>query len=301
MTCPTCGFTTDHGVNSYEKLTEAIADHVEEIFITDDIEVEKLIEINEGTAIYGGGHKFTIADGFTLPRMLEASGCTLTLKYLTLDGENNECKNYQGVVNAKSGSTLTLKEVTIQNFNACRVLRTLGANEINLMNVTIKDNVLKSQGGDSCVMLLNSTPNAVMKNVTVTGNQTDRHLLYLVGSTNLEAEGLIMEENTVKKHLVVTTSTSAANTFTFTSGSIKNNEAGEAGFFVVGNITIGEAMTVACDITINNTGSKDVCTLTNNGTIIGNIRTAFPDRGLPNYTGSGKHTGNNEINVLTAE
>lgn len=303
VTCPTCGFTTDHGVNSYEKLTEAIADHVEEIFITDDIEVEKLIEINEGTAIYGGGHKFTIADGITLPRMLEASGCALMLKYLTLDGENNECSDYQGVVNAKEGSILTLEKVVIQNFKAYRILRTLSAAEINLTDLTIKDNVLTSDNtrDESCVMLLNSTPKAVMKNVTVTGNQTDRHLLYLVGSTNLEAEGLIMEENTVKKHLVVTASTSAANMYTFTSGSIKNNEAGEAGFFVVGNITIGEAMTVACDITINNTGSKDVCTLTNNGTIIGDIRTAFPSRGLPNYTGSGKHTGNNEINVLTAE
>ena len=141
------------------------------------------------------------------------------------------------------------------------------------------------------MLLLNSTPNAKMKNVTITGNQTKEILIYLVGTTNLEAEELTVEDNKVRTHLVTTTSTSDANTYTFTSGSIKHNTDGGQGFFVVSNITIGRDMLVECNIVINNDGNNGVCTLTNNGLIVGDIKTVFLDRGLPNYTGSGTHTG----------
>ena len=252
-----------------------------------------MITFTGDTTIYGTGHKLTIAEGVTLPRMLEAGSHKLTLNGLTLDGEKKTCKDYQGIINAGEGSTLTLEEVTIQNFNAYRILRTIEANEASLTNVTIKDNALKSYNpGDlSCVLLLNSTPNAKMKNVTITGNQTKEILIYLVGTTNLEAEELTVEDNKVRTHLVTTTSTSDANTYTFTSGSIKHNTDGGQGFFVVSNITIGRDMLVECNIVINNDGNNGVCTLTNNGLIVGDIKTVFLDRGLPNYTGSGTHTG----------
>lgn len=225
--------------------------------------------------------------------MLEAGSHKLTLNGLTLDGENKTCENFQGIINAGKGSTLTLEEVTIQDFNAYRILRTIEADEVSLTNVTIKDNTLKTYNPKdlSCVLLLNSTPNAKMKNVTITGNQTDRILIYLVGTTNLEAEELTVEDNKVGTHLVTTTSTSDANTYTFTSGSIKNNTDGGQGFFVVSNITIGKDMLVECNITINSVNGGGTCTLTNNGTIIGNIQTAFPSRSHPIYTGSGIHIG----------
>ena len=295
--CSACGFvvegTTDAGVSTWEELKEAVENGKSPIYLAADIAVEELITFTGDTTIYGTGHKLTIAEGVTLPRMLEAGSHKLTLNGLTLDGEKKTCKDYQGIINAGEGSTLTLEEVTIQNFNAYRILRTIEANEASLTNVTIKDNALKSYNpGDlSCVLLLNSTPNAKMKNVTITGNQTKEILIYLVGTTNLEAEELTVEDNKVRTHLVTTTSTSDANTYTFTSGSIKHNTDGGQGFFVVSNITIGRDMLVECNIVINNDGNNGVCTLTNNGLIVGDIKTVFLDRGLPNYTGSGTHTG----------
>ena len=294
--CSACGFvvegTTDAGVSTWEELEAAVENGKSPIYLAADIAVKELITFTGDTTIYGTGHKLTIAEGVTLPRMLEAGSHKLTLNGLTLDGENKTCEDYKGIINAGKGSTLTLEEVTIQNFNAYRILRTIEADEASLTNVTIKDNTLKSYHGDlSCVLLLNSTPNAKMKNVTITGNQTDRILIYLVGTTNLEAEELTVEDNQVGTHLVTTASTSDANTYTFTSGSIKHNTDNGQGFFVVSNITIGRDMLVECNITINSVKDGGTCTLTNNGTIIGNIQTAFPDRDLPNYTGSGTHTG----------
>lgn len=295
--CSACGFvvegTTDAGVSTWEELKEAVKNGKSPIYLAADIAVEELITFTGDTTIYGTGHKLTIAEGVTLPRMLEAGSHKLTLNGLTLDGENKTCEDFQGIINAGNGSTLTLEEVTIQNFNAYRILRTIEADEASLTNVTIKDNTLKSYHADlSCVLLLNSTPKAKMKNVTITGNQTDQILIYLVGTTNLEAEELTVEDNKVGTHLVTTASTSDANTYTFTSGSIKHNTDNGQGFFVVSNITIGRDMLVECNIVINNDGNNGVCTLTNNGLIVGDIQARWTDkRGEPIYTGTGTHIG----------
>lgn len=298
--CSACGFvvegTTDAGVSTWEELEAAVENGKSPIYLAADIAAKELITFTGDTTIYGTGHKLTIAEGVTLPRMLEAGSHKLTLNGLTLDGENKTCEDYKGIINAGKGSTLTLEEVTIQNFNAYRILRTIEADEASLTNVTIKDNALKSDNPKdlSCVLLLNFTPKAKMKNVTITGNQTDRILIYLVGTTNLEAEELTVEDNKVGTHLVTTASTSDANTYTFTSGSIKHNTDNGQGFFVVSNITIGRDMLVECNIVINNDGNNGVCTLTNNGTIIGDITSAewaLNSRGRPVYTGTGHHTG----------
>ncbi len=285
-----CGFvvegTTDTGVSTWEELKAAVENGKSPIYLAADIAVEELITFTGDTTIYGTGHKLTIAEGVTLPRMLEAGSHKLTLNGLTLDGENKTCEDFQGIINAGNGSTLTLEEVTIQNFNAYRILRTIEADEASLTNVTIKDNALKSDNPKdcSCVLLLNFTPKAKMKNVTITGNQTDRILIYLVGTTNLEAEELTVEDNKVGTHLVTTASTSDANTYTFTSGSIKHNTDNGQGFFVVSNITIGRDMLVECNIVINNDGNNGVCTLTNNGLIVGDIQARWTDkRGEPIY------------------
>ena len=51
-------------------------------------------------------------------------------------------------------------------------------------------------------------------------------------------------------------------------------------------------MLVECNIVINNDGNNGVCTLTNNGLIVGDIQARWTDkRGEPIYTGTGTHTG----------
>ena len=295
--CSACGFvvegTRDAGVSTWEELKEAVENGKSPIYLAADIAVEELITFTGDTTIYGTGHKLTIAEGVTLPRMLEAGSHKLTLNGLTLDGENKTCEDFQGIINAGKGSTLTLEEVTIQNFNAYRILRTIEADEASLTNVTIKDNTLKSYNDidHSCVLLLNSTPNAKMKNVSITGNHGDDNLISIWNEMDLYAENLTIEDNQVTGHILATSGTMHTDSITLESGAIKENSSNTNGFFMVGDLTIGQDMTVECNIVINNDGKRGVCTLTNNGLIVGDIKTVFPDRGLPNYTGSGTHTG----------
>lgn len=161
-------------------------------------------------------------------------------------------------------------------------------NAATLENVTITDNVVDSLGG------------------TRLGNGVLIYFRCYNGEkVGITAKNLVIENNTATRHIFATYETSNQNSHVFESGSIKNNSlttTAKNEIFMVSNLTVGQEMTIECtNLVFNNDGSGGVCTLTNNGTIIGDIKTAFPARGLPNYTGSGKHTGKNEINVLTAE
>ena len=132
---------------------------------------------------------------------------------------------------------------------------------------------------------------ATMKNVSITGNHGDDNLISIWNKMDLYAENLTIEDNQVTGHILGTSSTMHTDSITLESGAIKENSSNTNGFFMVGDLTIGQDMTVECNIVINNDGKSGVCTLTNDGTIIGNIQTTSPKRGLPNYTGSGTHTG----------
>ena len=118
----------------------------------------------------------------------------------------------------------------------------------------------------------------------------------------LTAESLTIENNTIGEHILATLGTDCSDTITLTSGSIKGNNT--AGIYMVGNLTIGKDMNVQCGITLNNDSDGSVCTLANDGTITGDIASAdwaAKDSGLPNYTGTGTHTGSkNNITDLAA-
>ena len=146
VTCPTCGFTTEHGVENYEDLARAIQAGEKEIFITDDIGMEaELVTLND-TIIHGDGHTLTLAESNTTQRMFDADSHTLKLENLELDGES-ESENYsvfKGVLNSGENGSLILKNVVIQNFKAERIIRSVKGKEVCLTDVTIRNNELKT-------------------------------------------------------------------------------------------------------------------------------------------------------------
>ena len=309
VTCPTCGFTTDHGVQNYEDLAEAIRAGEKEIFITDDIEMEaELVTLND-TIIHGDGHTLTLAESNTTQRMFDADSHTLKLENLELDGES-ESENYsvfKGVLNSGENGSLILKNVVIQNFKAERIIRSVKGKEVCLTDVTIRNNELKTSMDGTSLFLLTGVMKATMKNVSITGNRNhggDKggNLITIWNKMDLYAENLTIEDNQVTGHILGTSGTMHTDSITLESGAIKENSSNTNGFFMVGDLTIGQDMTVECNIVINNDGKSGVCTLTNDGTIIGNIQTTSPKRGLPNYTGSGTHTGTKtDIHDLTVK
>lgn len=309
VTCPTCGFTTEHGVENYEDLAKAIQDGEKEIFITDDIEMEaELVTLND-TIIHGDGHTLTLAESNTTQRMFDADSHTLKLENLELDGES-ESENYsvfKGVLNSGENGSLILKNIVIQNFKAERIIRSVKGKEVCLTDVTIRNNKLKMSMDGTSLFLLTGVMKATMKNVSITGNRNhggDKggNLITIWNKMDLYAENLTIEDNQLTAHILATSGTMHTDSITLESGAIKENSSNTNGFFMVGDLTIGQDMTVECNIVINNDGKSGVCTLTNDGTIIGNIQTTSPKRGLPNYTGSGTHTGTKtDIHDLTVK
>ena len=294
VTCPTCGFTTDHGVKNYEDLAKAIRDGEKEIFITDDIEMEAELETLNDTIIHGDGHTLTLAGSNTTQRMFDAGSHTLTLENLELDGESEKYSGHKGVLNSEANGSLILKNVVIQNFKAERIIRAWSSKEVSLTDVTIRNNELKKSGDFSSLILLTSVMKATMKNVSITGNHGDNNLISIWNKMDLYAENLTIEDNQVTGHILGTSSTMHTDSITLESGAIKDNSSDTNGFFMVGDLTIGQDMTVECNIVINNDGKSGVCTLTNTGTIIGDITSAewaLNSRGRPVYTGTGHHTG----------
>ena len=105
----------------------------------------------------------------------------------------------------------------------------------------------------------------------------------------LYAENLTIEDNQVTGHILGTSGTMHTGSITLESGAIKENSSNTNGFFMVGDLTIGQDMS-CCNIVINNDRNNGVCTLTNNGLIVGDIKTVFPDRAFP-ITPAAAHTG----------
>ena len=292
VTCPTCGFTTEHGVENYEDLAKAIQDGEKEIFITDDIEMEAELVILNDTIIHGDGHTLTLAESNTTQRMFDADSHTLKLENLELDGESENYSGHKGVLNSEANGSLILKNVVIQNFKAERMIRAWSSKEVSLTDVTIRNNELKKSGDFSSLILLTSVMKATMKNVSITGNHGDNNLISIWNKMDLYAENLTIEDNQVTGHILGTSGTMHTDSITLESGAIKENSSDTNGFFMVGDLTIGQDMTVECNIVINNDGKSGVCTLTNNGLIVGDIQARWTDeRGEPIYTGSGTHTG----------
>ena len=146
VTCPTCGFTTNHGVKNYGELVQAIQAGWTEIFITGDIEVEAPIKITSDVVIHGVGHTVTLADTYSttenVKRVFMNVNAALTLDHMLFDGENEENGKLFVVDNGGANGVLTLQDVTIQNFKGTQIVHSEQAKSARFINVKIKDNTL---------------------------------------------------------------------------------------------------------------------------------------------------------------
>lgn len=292
-------------VTSAEDIKKAIEDGTAEISLANDLILSEPLKITADTVIHGNGYKVKLDSNIDSPIFNGGDKKSLTLDNMTLDGQNNRVNNYFGAINGGEGSSLTLSNVTIENVEAERIIRAVSVQSVNLTNVTIRNNKTSNSKDGAYGLLFTNVENMRLKNVSITDNNIGKSLILIWGDNELNAltaESLTIENNTIGEHILATSGTNCSDTITLTSGSIKGNNT--AGIYMVGNLTIGKDMNVQCGITLNNDSAKGVCTLTNNGTIAGDITSAnwaVQQRGLPNYTGKGTHTGNKtNITDLTA-
>ena len=291
-------------VTSAEDIKKAIEDGTAEISLANDLILSEPLKITADTVIHGNGYKVKLDSDINNP-IFNGDKNNLTLDNMTLDGQNKRVNGYFGAINGGEDSSLTLSNVTIENVEAERIIRAVSVESVNLTNVTIRSN--KTSGGTTGAygLLFTNVENMRLKNVSITDNNIGKSLILIWGDNELNAltaESLTIENNTIGEHILATSGTDCSDTITLTSGSIRGNNT--AGIYMVGNLTIGKDMNVQCGITLNNDSDGSVCTLANDGTITGDITSAdwaAKDRGLPNYTGTGTHTGNKtNITDLTA-
>lgn len=206
------------------------------------------------------------------------------------------------MVNGETDSVLKLENVTIQNFRANRIIRSVSGKSVELTNVTIKNNTLYDVNQPGLVWLVN-TLDSKLKRVVITDNQAEKTAsnravaIYLCGDKNVQtlyAEELEVKNNENFMHVLATYGCNHSDHITLESGMISDNTGTPANFFVACMLTIGENMTVKNNMIFNNDNDHgDPCVLTNNGTIIGDIAEIdwAVSRGFPVYTGSGTHKG----------
>ena len=295
-------------VTSAEDIKKAIEQTTEgstaEISLMNDLILSEPLNITADTVIHGNGYKVKLDSDIKNP-IFNGGKNNLTLDNMTLDGQNNRVYDYFGAINGGEGSSLTLSNVTIENVEAERIIRAVSVQSVNLTNVTIRNNKTSNSKDGAYGLLFTNVENMTLKNVSITDNNIGKSLILIWGDNKLNAltaESLTIENNTIGEHILATSGTNCSDTITLTSGSIRGNNT--AGIYMVGNLTIGKDMNVQCGITLNNDSAKGVCTLTNNGTITGDITSAdwaVQQRGLPNYTGTGTHNGTKtNITDLTA-
>lgn len=291
-------------VTSAEDIKKAIEDGTAEISLMNDLTLSEPLKITADTVIHGNGYKVKLDSDINNP-IFNGDKNNLTLDNMTLDGQNKRVNGYFGAINGGEGSSLTLNNVTIENVEAERIIRAVSVQSVNLTNVTIRNNKTSNSKDGAYGLLFTNVENMRLKNVSITDNNIGKSLILIWGDNKLNAltaESLTIENNTIGEHILATSGTNCSDTITLTSGSIRENNT--AGIYMVGNLTIGKDMNVQCGITLNNDSANGVCTLTNNGTITGDITSAdwaVQQRGLPNYTGTGTHTGNKtNITDLTA-
>lgn len=305
---PGCDGGSGTKVTSAEDIKKAIEQTAEggtaEISLANDLILSEPLKITADTVIHGNGYKVKLDSDIKNP-IFNGGKNNLTLDNMTLDGQNNRVYDYFGAINGGEGSSLTLSNVTIENVEAERIIRAVSVQSVNLTNVTIRNNKTSNSKDGAYGLLFTNVENMRLKNVSITDNNIGKSLILIWGDNKLNAltaESLTIENNTIGEHILATSGTNCSDTITLTSGSIKGNNT--AGIYMVGNLTIGKDMNVQCGITLNNDSAKGVCTLTNDGTITGDITSAnwaVQQRGLHNYTGTGTHNGTKtNITDLTA-
>lgn len=315
MTCPTCGFTTDHGVKNYEDLAKAIRDGEKEIFVTDDIAIEETIEITRGTTIYGVGRTFTFKEtdhelAGKMFRMEEDCG-ELVLDGVIMDGEGKDSGKDTAVISNCSGGKLTIRNSVLENFVGHQIICSAWypkTGDVSITNTTIRNNTLASDKASSkydnetaaTLLWFSGGGTFEMKDVVITGNKVTAtgaavgrvgsgYLILMKNGAALNADNVIIADNETNT-LFGTYNENKAGTEKghqrLNSGRIEKNI---DHFDVYCDLTIGEGMTIDLGTyVLYFTNSAGVRTLTNNGKIIAKVE-QHPWNGGQNaiYTGTG--------------
>lgn len=319
VTCPTCGFKTDHGVQNYEDLVQAIQAGEKEIFVTDDIAIEETIEITRGTTIYGVGCTFTFKEtdhglAGKMFRMEEDCG-ELVLDGVIMDGEGKDSGKDTAVISNCSGGKLTIRNSVLENFVGHQIICSAWypkTGDVSITNTTIRNNTLASNKASSkydnetaaTLLWFSGGGTFEMKDVVITGNKVTAtgsavgrvgsgYLILMKDGAALNADNVIIADNEAKT-LFGTYNENKADTEKgnqrLNSGRIEKNI---GHFDVYCDLTIGEGMTIdlGTDV-LYFTNSAGVRTLTNNGKIIAKVE-QHPWNGGQDaiYTGTGTLDG----------
>ncbi len=286
-----------------------------EVSITKDIALNSTVQIAGDTVIHGNGN--TIKMSKTDTNLFQVNGSQetkLVLDNVVMDGDGQNLGKAFPISNGGKG-TVEISNCTIKNFSGTRAVHSEQADTVKIVNTIFEDITLtgvssgSNNNGRACLLWLQGTE-VLLENVTIRNCKalTDNNnssgsgvLIYARNSgTNVTARNLVVENNIVSNHVFATYSTTNANNYIFESGSMKGNTVVDGTtrasneIIVVGNVTIGEGMTIEQNIIINNDSNNGVCTLTNNGTIVGDISSAdwaVSSRGKPIYTGTGTLNG----------
>lgn len=311
-TCGVCGFAIPEGeaIENWNDLKGAIDDGKTELFLVADIAVEDTLSITADARIYGCNHKLTFASPDMKPRTMfnVAPGKELYLHGLTLDGENEgEAKNGDALIMNRQGH-VTAEHCVFENYVGRQIIHSAwypNAGRVTLVDTAVRNNRLSTDKSSwqydnttAATLFWFSGPETFeLRNVEITGNTVNAaaaaggpgngYLLFAKDGATIVAENLLMRDNEARA-LFSTYGCDLCH-HQFKSGLIEDN-AGQ--FDVYGDLTIGKDMTI--DLGSNMmwfTSSSGVRTLTNNGTIIGNIAQHDWSKTDAIYTGTGTHEG----------
>jgi len=303
-------------ITTAEDLTKAIADGEDEVSITNDIVLDSTVKITKDTVIHGNGNTIKMSKADTNIFVVNnKEKAKLVLDSVILDGDGQDLGKSFPVSNGGNG-TVEISNCTFRNFSGTRAVHSEQADTVKIVNTTFENISLTGESsgnnnnGRACLLWLQGT-DTLLENVTIrsckvlsgANNFAGSGILIYArnGGTTVTARNLTVENNVVSNHVFATYSTTNANTYTFESGSIKGNTVGNetdrtsGEIFMVGNLVVGKDMTIKQNITFNNANGGGVCTLTNDGVIVGDISATFTNRGNPIYTGTGT------LNGLTVE
>ena len=308
--CTDCGFTVakKNAVSTWEELNEAIngTEKKSEIYLVADIALKAPLDMT----IYGCNRALTFAEDYThtgAKRMIGSYvlNVKLTLNDLIFDGENKE-NDIMVVIDAYE-STMTVSGCEFKNFKGTQIIHSrqnaTQAQQLTILNTKIHDNTLTGvdsadKKGAPCVILLDNAQTE-MTNVSITNNTTEKgtrtnakglcQVIFANDSaTSLVANGLTITGN--KAGVFQTNATAAGMIYRFESGIVEDNT---GGFWVTTDFYVGKDMTITCTAEMDfvNVNNRTKSTLTNDGTITGNLVGGQFNRGDTLYTGTGTHTG----------
>ncbi|MBE6966323.1 MAG: hypothetical protein E7441_09865 [Ruminococcaceae bacterium] len=122
-----------HPVSNSDELKEALANKLDNIVITKDIETNEAYTVGYNVTINGGGNEIKRADGYTETIFTVATGNTLTLENVVIDGGGVSTYGLRSsgvtatgnLVNAETNSHIVLNEGAVLQNN-------VGAHAVNL-------------------------------------------------------------------------------------------------------------------------------------------------------------------------